>query len=119
MWHRYVRADGDKLVIRGPRKAGAVARRLLDSKPAILGALLAQRWGDAAEAVEWFMVSHPPTAPFVLVKGHHNCPAVTVTDPERWWRSMAADVGVGPGTRRDAHGAVRGDLLKLHALFSV
>lgn len=36
-----VEADGDQFVIRGPRRAGDVARLILDNKPAVRAALLA------------------------------------------------------------------------------
>lgn len=34
-----VRAEGDRLIIRGPRRAEAVARRLLDAKPVLMPVL--------------------------------------------------------------------------------
>lgn len=55
-----VHARGDKLVIRGPKRAAPVARLLLDSKPTVLAALrprverdLAVRDGNAAERAWW------------------------------------------------------------------
>jgi hypothetical protein len=56
-----VAADGDKLVIRGPRSAEAVARLLIEHKPALL-ALLAEATDWRArlrEALTYWSTSHP------------------------------------------------------------
>jgi hypothetical protein len=46
-----VSVDGDKLVIRGPRKAEAIAKLLLEHKPAVIEALQqASRQHDQADA---------------------------------------------------------------------
>lgn len=55
-----IHADGDKLVIRGPKRAEPVARLLLDHKPDVLAALAPRtapdttaRDGDAGERAGW------------------------------------------------------------------
>jgi hypothetical protein len=57
-----VTADGDRLVIRGPKRAEQVALLLIEHKPKVLAALLpaeraAQRWRDgyAARISHWFL----------------------------------------------------------------
>lgn len=114
-----VRARGDKLVIRGPKRAENVARLLLDQKPVVLDALrvAAHQWGDAAAAVAWFLRSEPPSEPFVLRRNPIERPFVTVLHPARYWRALRADVAAGPGRGRDAYGAVRADVLRLYELF--
>ena len=74
-----VTGDGDRLVIRGPRKAEVLARRLLDEKAAVLAALR-----PAAEAP-----GHPAS---VAVKAVCRCGSTA-------WR----DLGIhgGQSTRRD------------------
>ena len=65
-----VRADGDRLVIRGPRRCDALARSILARKPDVMAALEVQpadsgppaEWGDAAAAVAWFGSWSPPGA---------------------------------------------------------
>ena len=115
-----VRARGNRLVIRGPKRAENVARLLLDQKPVVLAALnarIAGRWGEATEAVAWFMSNEPPSEPFVLRRNPQGRPYVTVLHPARYWRALRADVAAGPGRRRDAYGAVRADVLRLYELF--
>ena len=71
-------------------------------------------------AVEWFMASAPPAAPFVMVWNDQGTrPAVTITDPARFWRDLRTDIAVGPGIRRDTYGAVRNDLRRLYAMFGL
>ena len=43
-----VALDGDRLVIRGPRSADAVARKLITNKPAVV---VAMRWRDTVVTV--------------------------------------------------------------------
>ena len=81
-----VRADGDRLVIRGPRRCGALAQSLLDHKPDVMAALA--EWGDAAAAVAWFGSWVPPAEPFVLKQG------VTILDPRRWRQAIAAGIAL-------------------------
>ncbi len=115
------RIDGARLVIRGPRSAQPVARALLDHKPEVIAALnarIARRWGDATEAIAWFMSSEPPSEPFVLWPGDPPQRAfVTVLHPALYWRALGADVVAGPGRARDMYGAVRRDVVRLYALF--
>ncbi len=104
-----VRADGDKLVVRGPRRCAALAQSLLDHKPDVMAALA--EWGDAAAAVAWFASWSPPAEPFVLKPGN------TVLDPHRWRQSIAADIAQGPCGPRARYGALQDDLRRLHGLF--
>ncbi len=76
-------------------------------------------WGDAAEAVQWFLSSEPPGKPFVLWEGDPPGRAfVTVLHPESFWRRLRGDVLAGPGVGRDTWGAVRADVLRLYELFA-
>ena len=113
-----VRARGERLVIRGPKRAENVARLLLDQKPVVLDALrvAAHQWGDAAAAVAWFLRSEPPSEPFVLRRNPMGRPFVTVLHPARYWRALKVDLAAGPGRGRDAYGAVRADVLRLYEL---
>jgi hypothetical protein len=73
-----VAAEGDKLVIRGPRRAESVARLLIEYKPEVMAALTpstAQRALEAAKpaaGVESVETSASPTSP-------------------GWWRNLFAD----------------------------
>ena len=51
-----VRVDGARLVVRGPRSAEAVARRLLNRKPEVLTALASRTESDvlADEPIDWW-----------------------------------------------------------------
>ena len=114
-----VRARGDRLVIRGPKRAENVARLLLDRKPVVLDALrvAALQWGDAATAVAWFLRSEPPSEPFVLRRNPMGQPFVTVLHPARYWNALRADLAAGPGRGRDFYGAVRADVMRIYDLF--
>ena len=107
-----VGVDGDRLVVRGPRRCEARAKALLARKVEVMAAMTAQRWGDAAHAVEWFLSSDPPAEPFVLK------PAVSITDPAAYWRHLRGDVVAGPSVARDTYGAVRDELVRLYRMFA-
>ncbi len=75
-------------------------------------------WGDATAAVEWFLGTEPPRAPFVMVwSDHATRPAVTISDPARYWRDLRTDLAAGARLGRDHVGAVRADLKRLYQLF--
>lgn len=83
-----VTAVGDKLVIRGPKQADAVARRLLTSKSDVMAALLrakpAMRSGLLGEIVE-----HSKD----FVPAWEDCPEVLDPCPKcaslaRWWNLL-------------------------------
>ena len=75
-------------------------------------------WGDATEAVAWFLSSDPPGGPFVLWPGDPPHRAfVTVLHPALYWRALRADVVAGPGVGRDYWHAVRRDVTRLYTLF--
>ena len=103
------------------RPTAEVPERLRAYKPEVLAALnprIAGRWGDATEAVAWFMSSEPPCEPFVLWPGDPPHRAfVTVLHPALYWRALRADVMAGPGRARDMYGTVRRDVVRLYALF--
>lgn len=82
--------------------------------PAALNARIAGRWGDATEAVAWFMSSEPPSEPFALWEDDPPGQAfVTVLHPALYWRALRADVVAGPGVGRDYWHAVRRDVMRL------
>jgi hypothetical protein len=49
-----VRVDGDRLVVRGPRSAAALARQLLDRKPEVVAALVGPTESEADEPNDWW-----------------------------------------------------------------
>ncbi len=102
-------ADGDRLVVRGPRRCAALAQSLLDHKPDVMAALA--EWGDAAAAVAWFGSWAPTAEPFQLK------PGITILDPQRWRQSIAADMAQGPSGPRARYGALQDDLRRLHKRF--
>jgi len=113
---------GDRIRLRAPvRPPTEVLEQLRAHKTDVLAALnarIAGRWGDATEAVTWFMSSEPPGGPFVLWPGDPPRRAfVTVLHPERFWGALRADVAAGPGRARDMYGAVRRDVARLYSLF--
>ncbi len=105
-----VRVEGDRLVVRGPKSAGAIAERLLDHKAEVIEALSAEWDAEMLTLIRWFLSTHPPTEPFGLSKG------VVVAHPARWWEALRCDLTAGPGGPRARTGALREDLLKLAAL---
>ncbi len=106
-----VRVDGDRLVVRGPKSAGAIAERLLDRKAEVIEALSAEWDDEMLTFIRWFLGTHPPTEPFELSKG------ITVIRPALWWTATRRDIAAGPSGPRARTGALREDLLKLAALF--
>ncbi len=106
-----VRVDGDRLVVRGPKSADAIAERLLDHKAEVLKVLSAEWDAEMLTLIRWFLGTRPLTEPFELSKG------VTVIRPALWWTATRRDIAAGPGGPRARTGALREDLLKLAALF--
>ncbi len=103
--------EGDRLVVRGPKSAGAIAERLLDHKAEVLKVLSAEWDAEMLTLVRWFLTAHPPTEPFDLCRG------VTVIKPTLWWGVMRCELVLGPqGTPRARTGALQSDLKKLAAL---
>ena len=104
-----VRADGDRLVVRGPRQAEAVALRLLERKADVLPlvAIPAASLGwnpEMARLIGWFLATEPPAAPFELQRG------VMISHPARYWAYLNGDIAVGPGKGRGFTGAFQADL---------
>ena len=65
---------------------------------------------DDSRLIGWFECVAPPTEPFELG------PGVTITDPARWWKRIAAEIAAGPGYPRARLGALQDDLSKLRAV---
>ncbi len=103
-----VRVDGDRLVVRGPKSAGAIAERLLDHKTEVLKVLSAEWDAEMLTLIRWFLSTHPPAEPFELSKG------VTVIRPALWWTATRRDIAAGPDGPRACHGALQSDLRRLH-----
>ena len=113
---------GDRIRLRAQvRPPAEVLEQLRAHKTDVLAALnarIAGRWGDATEAVTWFLSSDPPGGSFVLWPGDPpHCAFVTVVHPERFWRALKGDIAAGPGRARDMYGAVRRDVVRLYELF--
>ena len=114
---------GDRLRWRAPKgvMTEAMVKALRCHKADVLAALnarKAQRWGDAAEAVAWFLATEPPSEPFVLVwSDRGQRPAVKITDPEAYWNHLARDVGRGAAGHRAKFGGLQHDLSQLSRLF--
>jgi hypothetical protein len=68
-----VAAEGDKLVIRGPRRAEPVARLLLAHKPDVLAALAADWRARHREALAHHAALHPPVEAARLAWGELEC----------------------------------------------
>ncbi len=105
-----VRVDGDRLVVRGPKSAGAIAERLLDHKTEVLKALSAEWDAEMLTLIRWFLGTHPPTEPFELSKG------VTIIRPALWWTAARRDIAAGPRGARAKYGGLQQDLRRLAAL---
>lgn len=132
-----VRADGDRLVIRGPRKAEPLARRLLEHKRQVIAALgplsAANRRGPGpfrnaegpggrrsardslpwpAALADWVLLLEPADLPatFWLRAG------VEVVNRERFLTSLRADVLAGPTGPRAFYGGVQSDLRHVRGL---
>ncbi len=105
-----VRVEGDRLVVRGPKSAGAIAERLLDHKAEVIKTLSAEWDAEMLTLIRWFLGTHPPTEPFELSKG------ITVLKPAVWWTATRRDIVAGPNGPRARYGALQGDLRKLAAL---
>ncbi len=105
-----VRVDGDRLVVRGPKSASAIAERLLDRKAEVIEALSAVWDAEMLALIRWFLGTHPPTEPFELSRG------VTVLRPALWWTATRRDIAAGPGCPRARYGALQQDLRRLAAL---
>jgi hypothetical protein len=95
-----VQVDGDRLVIRGPRSADAIARRLLAEKPAVVAALRSQTSPPGAIPTvcrPTAMVDAPEPAPdpfagWVLrpdAAGRMGWEAPDLSEVDRWWVECA------------------------------
>ncbi len=105
-----VRVDGERLVVRGPKSAGAIAERLLDHKAEVLKVLSAEWDAEMLTIIRWFLGTHPPTEPFELSRG------VTIIRPALWWTATRRDIGAGPNGPRARTGGLQQDLRRLAAL---
>jgi len=91
-----IRVDGDRLVIRGPKTADAVARRLLEHKPEVVAAL---GWFGLA-SIELPKAEELPFPGWVLrpdVTGRLGWEPPDLPDDRRWWaRSTFDDLPMFP-----------------------
>ena len=70
-----VRADGDRVVIRGPQKAEALAKRLLENKAKVLDALRTNGLYDAASEPTPDIPGAPATGSALGLEPDGSCPA--------------------------------------------
>ncbi len=68
-------------------------------------------WGDLAPIVEWFLSAEPPAAPFKLKQG------IMISNPQRWWADIAADIAAGPQGPRARYGGVQSDVTRAWQMF--
>ncbi len=106
-----LRTDGEQLIVRGPKEAGSVAKRLLAHKTEIMSVF--RGWGtETADLITWFEATPPPSEPFRLR------PGVAITDPARYWEYLRGDIAAGPNRARAYMGAFQADLRRLYGLFA-
>ena len=115
-----IEAPGDRLRLKsshGPLPDDLVDA-LRDHKSAVIDLLVTERasrvasqWGDLAPIVKWFLNAEPPTAPIKLKQG------ITISNPQRWWADIAADIAAGPEGPRARYGALQDDLWRLWQMF--
>ncbi len=105
-----LRTDGGRLIVRGPKEAGSVAKRVLAHKTEIMSVF--RGWGtETADLITWFEATPLPSEPFRLR------PGVAITDPTRYWEYLRGDIAAGPRGARAQTGAFQADLRRLHVLF--
>ncbi len=104
--------EGDRLVVRGPKSAGAIAERLLDHKAEVIELLSAEWDAEMLTLIRWFLGTHPPSEPFELSKG------VVVLKPALWWTATRRDIAAGPSGPRACYGALQQDLRRLKVALS-
>jgi hypothetical protein len=70
-------------------------------------------WGESRELVEWWSAEHGrlPRSPFKL------WPWTLVSDPNRFFASLAVDVAAGPDGPRARRDVLQEDLARLRNLF--
>ena len=107
-----VHVDGDRLVVRGPRSAEAIAERLLDRKAEFIEALSAEWDAETHHLIEWFLRTSAPARPFQLCRG------VFVARPAHFWEALRRDLRAGPSGPRARYGALQHDLRRLAALMT-
>jgi hypothetical protein len=83
-----VTVDGDRLVIRGPKSADAVARRLLAHKAVILAALAAGNGGGAPAIPEVVNVVEMPDFDSLPLPGD---PCLRCGSLEKWWDILGGE----------------------------
>ena len=105
-----VRVEGDRLVVRGPKSASAIAERLLDHKAEVLKVLSAEWDAEMLTLIRWFFGTRPPAEPFELCRG------IVILKPTLWWTAMRRDIAAGPGGPRARYGALQSDLRRLATL---
>jgi hypothetical protein len=92
-----VAADGDKLVIRGPKRAEPVARLLIEHKPEVLATLVptqspAQQWRHryAARISHWFLRGRRPWQEAEALAYHEVLNEWHMLYGRRWPQSQCA-----------------------------
>jgi hypothetical protein len=103
--------DGSLLWEAGSDPPAELLAALAERKAELLGLLTTWPDPDAAELVAWFATFPWPREPFALA------PFRRVEDPELFCRTLAEDIGRGPGGPHVHHGRVIADLRELHQLF--
>ena len=68
-------------------------------------------WGDLGSIMAWFRSATPPAEPFLLKQG------ITISNPQRWWADIIADIGDGPEGPRARYGALQDDLWRAWQMF--
>ena len=111
-----VRAEGDQLVVQGPKRAEAVALRLIKHKgdvlPLVTTPVVGPGWDtETTQLIRWFLSTEPPAAPFEL------SPGVTIAHPVKYWAYLRQDIAAGPGRGRSYYGAFEANLRKLYQLY--
>ncbi len=115
-----IEADVDRLKLKSNR--GPLPDDLVDAlrshKAEVIDLLVTERahraavqWGDLAPIVEWFLSAEPPAEPFKLKQG------ITISNPQRWWRDIAADIAAGPEGPRARYGALQSDVIRAWRMF--
>ncbi len=59
-----VHVEGDRLVVRGPKSASAIAECLLDHKAEVIEALSAEWDGEMLKLIRWFLGTRPAAGSF-------------------------------------------------------
>lgn len=79
-----------------------------ESAPSLVDTLRADGWNEeAAELIAWVWLAELPPEPFPLRSGHY------IAEPQKWYRSLLADINAGPRGPRARRGVLQQDLRDL------